>query len=132
MLTASVPTRHARLLAWVEEFRALCQPDAVVWCDGSQQENERLCAAMVASGTAVRLSVLVVGAVMTATATRPVTNGTALLLRGCSQRRLRTRSKRVSPQRVTCRVAVSSKRSISVIHVRAMSVLRWPKRSTSV
>ena len=56
MLTASVPTRHARLIAWVEEFRALCQPDAVVWCDGSQEENERLCAAMVASGTAVRLN----------------------------------------------------------------------------
>jgi phosphoenolpyruvate carboxykinase (GTP) len=56
MLTASVPTRHARLMAWVEEFRALCQPDAVIWCDGSQEENERLCAAMVASGTAVRLN----------------------------------------------------------------------------
>ena len=56
MLTASVPTRHARLIAWVEEFRALCQPDAVVWCDGSQEENERLCAEMVASGTAVRLN----------------------------------------------------------------------------
>ena len=56
MLTASVPTRHARLIAWVEEFRALCQPDAVVWCDGSQEENDRLCAAMVASGTAVRLN----------------------------------------------------------------------------
>ena len=57
-MTAAVPTRHARLLAWVEEFRALCQPDAVVWCDGSQEENERLCAAMVASGTAVRLATI--------------------------------------------------------------------------
>jgi phosphoenolpyruvate carboxykinase (GTP) len=55
-MTATVPTRHARLIAWVEEFRALCQPDAVVWCDGSQHENDRLCAAMVASGTAVRLN----------------------------------------------------------------------------
>ncbi|HZA34241.1 MAG TPA: phosphoenolpyruvate carboxykinase (GTP) [Vicinamibacterales bacterium] len=55
-MTATVPTRHARLLAWVEEFRALCQPDAVDWCDGSQEEHERLCAAMVASGTAVRLN----------------------------------------------------------------------------
>jgi phosphoenolpyruvate carboxykinase (GTP) len=55
-MTATVPTRHARLLAWVEEFRALCQPDAVDWCDGSQEEHERLCAVMVASGTAVRLN----------------------------------------------------------------------------
>jgi phosphoenolpyruvate carboxykinase (GTP) len=54
-MTATVPTSHARLIAWVEEFRALCQPDAVVWCDGSQDEYDRLCAAMVASGTAVRL-----------------------------------------------------------------------------
>jgi phosphoenolpyruvate carboxykinase (GTP) len=56
MPTATVPTRHSRLIAWVEEIRALCQPDAVVWCDGSQDEYDRLCAGMVASGTCVRLN----------------------------------------------------------------------------
>src|SRR5688572_16111573 len=56
MLTASAPTRHARLIAWVEEMRTLCQPDAVVWCDGSQAEYDRLCEQMVASGTFVRLN----------------------------------------------------------------------------
>ena len=56
MSTASSPTRHARLLAWVDEIRAMCQPDAVLWCDGSQQEYDRLCGHMVASGTFVRLN----------------------------------------------------------------------------
>ena len=56
MSTASSPTRHARLLAWVDEIRAMCQPDAVLWCDGSQQEYDRLCGYMVASGTFVRLN----------------------------------------------------------------------------
>jgi phosphoenolpyruvate carboxykinase (GTP) len=56
MLTATAPTRHARLIAWVEEIRALCQPDRVVWCDGSQDEYDRLCGQMVAGGTCVRLN----------------------------------------------------------------------------
>ncbi len=33
--------------AWVEEVRALCQPDAVYWCDGSEEERQRLTAEMV-------------------------------------------------------------------------------------
>src|SRR3954469_13387127 len=56
METASAPVRHARLTAWVEEFRALCQPESVVWCDGSRDEYERLCRQMVQSGTFVRLN----------------------------------------------------------------------------
>jgi len=31
----AAPTKNARLLAWVDEVRALTQPDRVVWCDGS-------------------------------------------------------------------------------------------------
>ena len=45
------PTRHAKLLAWVEEIAALTQPDRVYWCDGSDEEWARLTADLVAAGT---------------------------------------------------------------------------------
>jgi phosphoenolpyruvate carboxykinase (GTP) len=45
------PTRHPRLLAWVRDVAALTQPDRIVWCDGSQQEWERLTTALVQAGT---------------------------------------------------------------------------------
>ena len=46
---------HARLRAWVAEVAALTQPDAVVWCDGSADEWERLTDELVAAGTFTRL-----------------------------------------------------------------------------
>src|SRR5262245_13395 len=49
-------TRSTKLLAWVEEVAALCKPDRIYWCDGSQEENVRLCAEMVKSGTLLRLN----------------------------------------------------------------------------
>jgi len=48
--------RNTRLRVWVEEMVALCQPDVVHWCDGSQQEYDRLCEQMVESGTFLRLN----------------------------------------------------------------------------
>jgi len=51
----SLPTRHARLVAWVEEMAKLCQPAAVEWCDGSAAEYDRMVALMVQHGTAQRL-----------------------------------------------------------------------------
>src|SRR5215204_6822565 len=50
------PTRHAKLLAWVDGVSTLCSPSAVHWCNGSQQEYEALCEQMVQSGTLIRLS----------------------------------------------------------------------------
>jgi phosphoenolpyruvate carboxykinase (GTP) len=49
------PSRHAELLVWVEEMTALCQPDRVEWCDGSQEEWDRLCQLLVEKGTFTRL-----------------------------------------------------------------------------
>jgi phosphoenolpyruvate carboxykinase (GTP) len=47
---------NTKLRAWVEEMGALCRPDQIHWCDGSQEEYDRLCEQMVASGTFIRLN----------------------------------------------------------------------------
>ncbi len=51
-------TRHQNLLAWVEEVKTLCQPEDVIWCDGSEPEDQRLRQIMVDSGSAIRLNEL--------------------------------------------------------------------------
>jgi phosphoenolpyruvate carboxykinase (GTP) len=49
-------TKHAQLKAWIEEIKAICQPDDVYICDGSQAEYDRLCAEMVKNGTMIPLA----------------------------------------------------------------------------
>jgi len=49
-------TKNKALLAWVNEITALCTPDRVQWCDGSQAEYDRLCGEMVKAGTFVKLN----------------------------------------------------------------------------
>lgn len=50
------PTKNAKLLAWVDEIARLAKPDRVYWCDGSDEEYNRLCQEMVESGTFIRLN----------------------------------------------------------------------------
>ncbi len=52
----SAPTSNQKLLDFVEQAAALCQPDRVEWCDGSAEEYDRLCALLVESGTVERLA----------------------------------------------------------------------------
>ncbi|KWX05147.1 phosphoenolpyruvate carboxykinase [Carbonactinospora thermoautotrophica] len=51
-----VPTEHRKLLEWVQEIAALTKPDRVEWCDGSDEEYERLCELLVETGTFKRLN----------------------------------------------------------------------------
>ena len=48
-------TKHKKLLEWVKEVENLCQPDQVYWCDGSEEERDRLLAEMVEGGAATPL-----------------------------------------------------------------------------
>ncbi len=50
------PTANRKLLAWVEEVAALTAADEVHWCDGSEEEYDRLCQMLVDKGTFTRLS----------------------------------------------------------------------------
>ena len=53
---AKASTSNQKLLAWVEELEKLCKPSQVHWCDGSDEEYDRLCEGLVAAGTFVRLN----------------------------------------------------------------------------
>ena len=48
--------KNARLIAWVADMVALCKPKDVYWCDGSEEEYQRLCQQLVDAGTFRKLN----------------------------------------------------------------------------
>src|SRR6202007_3481414 len=50
------PTKNQKLIEWVREVAALSQPARVVWCDGSEDEWNRLTDELVDAGTLKRLN----------------------------------------------------------------------------
>ena len=47
---------NRKLEQWVTDVAAMCQPDDIHWCDGSQEEYDGLCAGMVKTGMATPLN----------------------------------------------------------------------------
>ncbi|MDH5411591.1 MAG: phosphoenolpyruvate carboxykinase (GTP), partial [Alphaproteobacteria bacterium] len=56
MNKSGAKTGNARLLAWIDQVAELCKPESIHWCDGSQEEYDRLCEEMVQAGTMIRLN----------------------------------------------------------------------------
>ncbi|NLK88415.1 MAG: phosphoenolpyruvate carboxykinase (GTP) [Clostridiaceae bacterium] len=48
-------TKNQKLLDWVKEMADMCQPEKIYWCDGSEEENNRLLQEMVDNGMATQL-----------------------------------------------------------------------------
>jgi len=48
-------TKNQKLISWVKEWAELCQAEKVYWCDGSEEENQRLLDEMEKSGMARKL-----------------------------------------------------------------------------
>ncbi|MGB4116184.1 MAG: phosphoenolpyruvate carboxykinase (GTP) [Polaromonas sp.] len=57
-LNLSTPSyvKNAKLIAWVADMAALCKPDSIYWCDGSDAEYQRLCQQLVDAGTFKKLN----------------------------------------------------------------------------
>ena len=48
--------KNAKLVAWVADMAALCKPETIYWCDGTDAEYQRLCQQLVDAGTFKKLN----------------------------------------------------------------------------
>ena len=51
-----VMTKHPQVEAWVSETAELCQPDQLMWCDGSPAEYQTMLQRLVDAGSAMWLN----------------------------------------------------------------------------
>ena len=56
MATSTPLTSNKHLLGWVDEMATMCQPDSVVFCDGSEEERKRLTEFAVSKGILIPLN----------------------------------------------------------------------------
>ncbi len=49
-------TDNKKVLSWLEEMKALCKPQNVVWIDGSEEQLEALRAEAVSTGEMIKLN----------------------------------------------------------------------------
>ncbi len=58
MANLNIPSdvKNRELIKWVTKTAEHCQAENVYWCNGSQEEYDRLCEEMVAAGTFIRLN----------------------------------------------------------------------------
>lgn len=50
--------KHKEVNDWVMQVAGVCQPDQVRWCDGSKEEYDELCEALVGRGTFITTNAL--------------------------------------------------------------------------
>ncbi|MGV0035417.1 MAG: hypothetical protein ACNYPE_10840 [Candidatus Azotimanducaceae bacterium WSBS_2022_MAG_OTU7] len=48
--------KHNKLAAWLQKMQDLCQPDAMVICDGSNDEYDRMWGLLLDAGVAKKLN----------------------------------------------------------------------------
>ena len=49
-------TNNQKLLSWIDEITTLCQPDKVVWFDGSEEQQESILEDLIAHDAAIKLN----------------------------------------------------------------------------
>jgi phosphoenolpyruvate carboxykinase (GTP) len=55
-VSSTYQVKHSDLNKWVSEIAKLCKPDQIRWCDGSKEEYDEMCNALVDKGTFIRLN----------------------------------------------------------------------------